>query len=94
LLERSCLNALLRFYGEEHLVERAEDLIDFSDLRLNPFRIAYKPSVHEPYLVFEIYGRIEVGNLGVDRLAEHLAFACVDERAHLCNKMSGFRVME
>lgn len=34
------------------------------------------------YLVLEIDWRIEVGNLGVNRFAEHLVLDVVDECAH------------
>lgn len=36
-----------------------------------------------PYLVLEVDGGVELGNLGVDALAHHLALARVDELAHL-----------
>lgn len=51
--------------GEVDVVERAQDLVDLADLRL----------------VLEEDGRIEVRDLGVRRLAHHLALARVHERA-------------
>lgn len=34
------------------------------------------------HLIFEVYRRIEVGNLRVDRFANHFPFAGVKEGAH------------
>jgi len=36
------------------------------------------------YLVLKVDWGVEVGNLGVDGLAEHLVLYIVDELAHLC----------
>lgn len=66
-LERGGLDALGRFYGEVDLVDGAEHLVDLADGRL----------------VLEKDLRVEVGDLGVDGLADHLALAGVHEAAHL-----------
>jgi len=66
-LERSGLDALGRFYGKVDLVDGAEHLVDLAD----------------GCLVLEKDLRIEVGHLGVDGLADHLALAGVHEAAHL-----------
>lgn len=63
ILERSRLDALLRLDGEEDLVEWAKDLVDFADGRL----------------VLEVDWGVKVGDLHVDRFADHLAFGCVHE---------------
>ena len=41
------------------------------------------------YLVLEIYGSVEVGNLGVRGFAEHLAFDIVNEAAQFWTMVSG-----
>ena len=66
-LEGLGLDAILGLDGEVDLVQGTADFIDFTD----------------GSLVLEVDGRVEVGNLGVDRLAEHLVLDLVDECAHL-----------
>lgn len=44
------------------------------------------------YLVLEVYRCVEVRNLGVYALADHLAFACVHELAHLQDCCRGTEV--
>lgn len=40
------------------------------------------------YLVLQIDWGVEVGDLGVDRFANHLAFASVHHGSHLCQTIS------
>lgn len=65
-LEGLGLDAFLGLDGEVDLVQGTADLVDLAD----------------GCLVLEIDGRVEVGNFGVDRLAEHLVLDLVDEFAH------------
>jgi hypothetical protein len=44
------------------------------------------------YLVLKVDGRVEVGDLCVDGLAEHLALDVVDKLAHLCELLAMFRI--
>ncbi|KAI6747579.1 hypothetical protein HG530_015812 [Fusarium avenaceum] len=66
LLERGGLDAFGGLDGEEDLVDGAEDLVDLADSRL----------------VLEEDLGVEVGDLGVNGLADHLALAGVNELAH------------
>jgi hypothetical protein len=65
-LEGLGLNAFLGLNGEVDLVQGTANLVDLAD----------------GCLVFEVDGRVEVGDLGVDRLAEHLVLDLVDKLAH------------
>lgn len=65
-LEGCCDNSVLRFDGEVDLVYRSEDLVDFANSGL----------------VLKVYRCVEIRDLGVDRFADHLSLACVNERAH------------
>lgn len=65
-LEAGGVDAVAGLDGEVDLVQRAEDLIDFADLRL----------------VLEEDRGVEVGNFRVDRGADHLALSGVHEGAH------------
>ena len=67
-LEAGGVDAVAGLDGEVDLVQRAEDLVDLADLRL----------------VLEEDRGVEVGNLGVDGFADHLALGSVHEGAHLC----------
>lgn len=68
LLERARDHALTHLDGEVDLVYRAEDFVDAAD----------------DGLVLEVDGGVEVGDLvRHERLAEHLVFDRVHERAHL-----------
>lgn len=67
-LEAGGVDAVAGLDGEVDLVQRAEDLVDLADLRL----------------VLEEDGGVEVGDLGVDGGADHLALGSVHESAHLC----------
>jgi hypothetical protein len=40
------------------------------------------------YLVLEINGRVEVGDFGVYRFAEHFVFAVVDEFSHFLDVLA------
>lgn len=75
-LEGGGLDALGRLDREVDLVERAEDLVDL------PHR----------GLVLQVYRCAEVGELGVDALAHHLALARVQELAHLDDGGGGAEV--
>lgn len=72
------------FYGEEDLVERSENLVDFADGCLQDVRYIPPRKFRVSYLVLEEYGGVEVWNLDVDCFADNLAFAGVDELAHFC----------
>jgi hypothetical protein len=67
-LEAGGVDAVAGLDGEVDLVQRAEDLVDLADLRL----------------VLKEDRGVEVGDLRVDGGADHLAFGCVHESAHLC----------
>ena len=67
-LEAGGVDAVAGLDGEVDLVQRAEDLVDLADLRL----------------VLEEDRGVEVGDLGVDGFADHLALGSVHEGAHLC----------
>ena len=67
-LEAGGVDAITGLDGEVDLVQRAEDLVDLADLRL----------------VLEENRGVEVGDLGVDGFADHLALGSVHEGAHLC----------
>ncbi len=90
-LERCRHDAFLGFYREVNLVQRSKDLVHLSDgslcLSLALSR-SYDASSECPYLVFEVYRRIEVRYLRVNRGAHHLAFASMDESAHFCRSTS------
>lgn len=94
-LERSCNNALLGFDGEVDLVDRAQNLIDLADRSL--LNISLTPgnatgynttTLASAYLVLQVDRGVEVGNLRVDRLADHLALASVHDRSHLYRSVS------
>lgn len=70
-LERGGDHAVLELDGEVELVHGAQDLVDLADLRL----------------VLEVDGGVEVGDLDVGRLADHLALAGVHELTDLCFMM-------
>jgi len=57
------LDTFLRLDGEVDLIDRPEDLVDFANQDG----------------VFRVDGGVEVGNLGIDRFADHLSFAGVQE---------------
>jgi hypothetical protein len=38
------------------------------------------------HLILEVYGRIEVRDLGINRLADNFSLASMQERSHLCPK--------
>jgi len=67
IAEASGDDAGLGLDGEVDLVNGAENLVDLADERL----------------VLEVDGRVEVGDLGVGRLVQHLAFDCVLKAAQL-----------
>jgi hypothetical protein len=78
------LYAFLGLDGEKDLVQRAEDLVDFADgsLRMRLVTRSYSRISRRMYLVLEVDGRVEIGNLGVDGFAEHLVLDVVHEFAH------------
>lgn len=45
------------------------------------------------YFILEEHLRVELGHLGVDALADHLALTCVQELAHLCSTGSVCRLL-
>lgn len=67
-LKAGGVDAVAGLDGEVDLVQRAEDLVDLADLGL----------------VLEEYRGVEVGDLGVDGLADHLTLGGVHEGTHLC----------
>ena len=71
-LEAGGVDTVAGLDGEVDLVQRAEDLVDLADLRL----------------VLEEDRGVEVGDLGVDGFADHLALGSVHEGAHLCKAES------
>ena len=71
-----------------HLVDRAEDLVDFAHGDLAPVSARGLWIVGVAHLVFEEDGRVEVWDFGVYRFADHFAFACVDELAHFWEDIS------
>lgn len=44
-------------------------------------------------LVLEVDGGVEVGNLGVDRFTDELAFRRVHEASHLCSFISPCNIL-
>lgn len=66
-LETRGLDALRWLDGKEELVDGAEDLIYLAD----------------GGLVLEVHDGVELGDLDVDALADHLALAGVEKLAHL-----------
>lgn len=66
-LETRGLDPLGGLDGEEELVDGAEHLVDLAD----------------GGLVLEVHDGVELGDLDVDALADHLTLAGVEELAHL-----------
>lgn len=66
-LETRGLDSLGGLDGEEELVDGSEDLVDLAN----------------GSLVLEVHDGVELGDLDVDALANHLALAGVEELAHL-----------
>jgi len=79
------LDAFSGLDREIDLVNGAKDFVDFADggligtlvnLRLMNMRVI------RTNLVLEVYWGIEVWDFGIDRFADNLAFACVEESTH------------
>lgn len=77
LLERLGLDALAGLDGEEHLVQRPENLVHLAHLGL----------------VLEVDGGVEVGDLGVDQTTHNVALAQVHEQTHLQHGVGGPEVL-
>lgn len=87
-------DTLLGLDGEVDLVDRTQDLVDLANggllcdvslrkcdsIGISHFAIAY--------LVLQIDRSVEVGDLRVDRLADHLALTSVHHRSHLYQNIS------
>ena len=85
-LERLGLDAFLGLDREVDLVERTANLVDLANgclQQCQPLRSSDCDN-YITHLVLEVDRRVEVRDLGVDGLAEHLALDIVNKSTHFC----------
>lgn len=81
------MDAFLWFDGEIDLINGAKGLVNLAYRRLLPL-VMVSSRCKNADLVFEVYGCVEVWDLGVDGLADHLSFGSMHKCAHFYGHQS------